>query len=238
MESGFSQEVSQNGAKTFYFEAEEMTLTPPARRFFDGYCNNFQCVRINAESEGEKSNPGIIRLPLKNLPRDNYTIWARVKGNGKWSVNSISIPVSSDEWTWVQLTDDILADPDKFIDISSGDDALKLDMILLTTGDFFPGAPDPRDGKPPDQLSGLIAKVSGNQVEILWSPLKAADLHHYSVYCGDSEDFVCDNATIIRSVFKNSITDALSGSPVGLYYKVIAVDSRWNKSEPVTVRAQ
>ncbi len=238
LESGFSQEVSRNGAKTFYFEAEEMTLTPPARRFFDGYCNNFQCVRINAESEEEKSKSGIVRLPLKNLPQDNYTIWARVKGNGEWSVNSISIPVSSDEWRWVQLTGDVLVDTDKFIDISSGDDALKLDMILFTTGDFIPGAPDPRDGKPPEQLSGLTAKVSGNQVKISWSASKAADLHHYSVYCGDSEDFVCDNATIIRSVFKNSIMDALPGSPAGLYYKVVAVDNRWNESEPVTVMVQ
>ena len=203
-----------------------------------GFCNNFQCVRINAESEEEKSRPGIVRIPLKGLPQDNYTIWARVKGDGKWSVNSIFIPVSSDEWTWVQLADDVLVESDKFIDISSGDDALKLDMILLTTGDFFPGAPDPRDGKPPEQLSGLTAKARGNQVKISWSPSKAANLHHYSVYCGNSENFVCDNATIIRSVFKNSITDKLPESPEGLYYKVIAIDNRWNKSEPVTVRVQ
>jgi hypothetical protein len=127
-------------------EAEEMLLVSPARRFFDGYCNNFQCVRINAESETEKKMPGKVR--------------------------------------------------------------------------------------------GLAATVKGRQVTITWLESEAGDLHHYSVYCGSSPVFTCDNITLIRSVLKTSVTDAVPFNPAGLYYKVIAVDNRWNESEPATVKAE
>ena len=61
------------------------------------------------------------------------------------------------------------------------------------------------------------------------------DIHHYSVYCGNSEDFKCNNETVVRSVLKTSITDVVPENPHGLYYKVIAVDTRWNESEPATI---
>ncbi|NOY37284.1 MAG: hypothetical protein GXO83_06880 [Chlorobi bacterium] len=235
LESELSGEISGEKPKSFYFEAEKMTLLPPARPFFDGYCNNFQCVRINAESEEEKSRPGMIRLSLKNIPSGQYAIWARVKGNGQWHINNTDISVSTGIWSWIQLTR-ININPEMVLDISSNDDALKMDMILLTATDLHPKAPDPRDGIPPKKLQGLTVTAYGKQVKISWLPSKEGDLHHYSVYCGNTEDFICDNATVIRSVFKNSITDLLPEKPVHLFYKVIAIDNRWNKSRPATIK--
>ena len=87
-----------------------------------------------------------------------------------------------------------------------------------------------------------MAEVSENQVKLSWSGVsgtKALDLHHYSIYCGASEDFICNNETLIRSVLKTSVTDALPpeySGPKGLFYKVIAVDNRWNESSPATVQ--
>ena len=61
-------------------------------------------------------------------------------------------------------------------------------------------------------------------------------IHNYSVYCGNSEDFKCNNETVVRSVLKTSITDVVPENPNGMYHKVIAVDNRWNESEPATIR--
>ena len=238
LESSLSQEVSSEGPRSFYFEAEEMKVVSPARRFFDGYCINFQCIRINAESEEENAHPGVVRVPLNEIPEGPYKIWARVKGDGEWSVQSEPVFISSGEWEWVQLGTLHTNPNEEFLEISSDDDALKLDIILLTIDEFIPEAPSPFDGVAPGQVEDLSARSKGNYVHISWVPVNDPDLHHYSVYCGKSEDFECNNETVVRSVLKTSVTDVLPGDPGGLYYKVVAVDNRWNESEPATVRVQ
>jgi hypothetical protein len=232
LESSMSQEVSSEGAKSFYFEAEETTLLPPARRYFDGYCNNFQCVRINAESEDERMHKGVVRLVLDEIPAGEYKIWGRVRGKGDWSIGKLKAAVASDQWVWIKIGI-IKPQNKKTLDITSGDNALKLDMILLTIEDFVPAALYPVDGTAPDQVKNLSAVAVGKQVKLSWNASPAVDIHHYSVFCGTSPDFVCNNETLIRSVLKTSITDAVPFVPKGLYYKVIAVDNRWNESEPV-----
>jgi hypothetical protein len=235
LESSLSREVSAGGARSFYFEAEEMTLVAPARRFFDGYCNNFQCVRINSESEKEKDLKGIVRLEMKEIPSGKYSIWGRVRGKGTWLTGHTKSAVSAGDWQWIKLGRFKSGGSDKFIEISSGDDALKLDLILVTAEDFVPKAPYPNDGIAPGQVQGLSAVAKGKQVTLSWVAPADRDIHHYSVYCGKTTDFKCDNVTIIRSVLKTSVTDAVPFSPEGLYYKVIAVDNRWNESVPAVV---
>lgn len=235
LESSLSREVSLEGPRSYYFEAEEMELVPPVRRFFDGYCNNFQCVRINAESEMEKTRPGVVRIPLGELSEGPYRIWIRVKGIGEWSAGSASVLVSTEEWKWIQLGTFSRQDEQKSLDISSDDDALKLDLVLLTGDDFIPKAPYPMDNVPPKRVEGLIVRSKDKQIQLSWDPVNAPDLHHYSVYCGNKKDFRCDNETIIRSVFKTSVTDALPEKSGDLFYKVIAFDNRWNRSEPAMV---
>lgn len=236
LESTLSQEVSNQGSRTFYFEAEEMEMHPPARRFFDGYCNNFQCVRINAESEVEKSSEGEVRIPLNEVPAGQYNLWARVKGNGTWSVQSNSLPISAPDWQWVQFEPVHIGAKDDFLLLSSEDDALKLDMLMLTMEDFIPEAPSPADGVAPGQVMDLSVKSDANKVHISWAPVEDLDLHHYSVYCGKNEDFECNNETLVRSVLKTSVTDIVPDNSIGLYYKVVAVDNRWNESVPASVQ--
>ena len=52
---------------------------------------------------------------------------------------------------------------------------------------------------------------------------------------GNAEDFECNNHTIIRSVLKTSVRDEIPENSSGLYYKVVAVDNRWNESEQATI---
>jgi len=236
LESNFSTEVSHEGAKSYYFEAEEMELTPPARRFFDGYSSGFQTIRINAESADEKATPGKIRIAMNEISSGDYAVWGRVKGNGNWSVNNKSFPINQKDWNWIQLGRFNVANKNDFLDLTSSDDNLKLDMVLLTSEIFVPEALYPADGNPPFKVKNVKAVTSGRQVKLTWTASQALDIHHYSVYCGKTADFKCDNETVIRSVLKTSVTDVLPEIPKGLFYKIVAVDNRWNESEPATIQ--
>lgn len=237
LESMFSAEVTTNAAHTYYYEAERQKLTPPARRFFDGYCNDFQSVRINAESPPEQARDGLVTISTENAAAGAYTVWALAKGSGTWTVAGKATAIGADNWQWVKLADGFNPAAGK-LEISSGDDVLMLDTVMITTEDFVPASADPRDSTGPAAVTGLAATADGatKGVTLTWDQSKTPDLHHYSVYYGQDEDFACDNATVIRSVYKNSITDAgMAEGPA--YYKVVAYDSRQNASQPATIKA-
>lgn len=237
LESMFSSEVARGGPRTYYFEAEDQKLTPPARRFYDGYCNNYQCVRINAESPEESARAGVVTLDTLVVPPGRYRVWARTKGKGEWALPGQSTPVNSDDWQWIQLTGAPRDFDEIPISISSADDGLKLDTVMITTEDFVPSGSDPRDTTAPPAVTGLATTVDHERghVKLAWNANGAPDLHHYSVYCGNNEDFDCDNASLIRSVYKTSVTDAGMTTDGLVHYKVIAYDSRANASPPSTV---
>lgn len=237
LESMFSTEVTGNDAHSYYFEAEREKLTPPARRFYDGYCNDFQCVRINAESPTEDARPGVVTLDTSHVPHGSYHVWALVKGKGTWTMREVSRPVDADDWQWVELASVTSDGNDDKLEISSSDDGLKLDSVLMTTEDFVPAGSDPRDTTGPAAVTGLAANVdlANRYVTLQWDAVDAGDLHHYSVYCGSDANFPCDNSSLIRSVYKTSITDAgMADGPI--YYKVVAYDNRWNASPPATIQ--
>ncbi len=237
LESLFSNEVSKTGAKSFYFEAEEMSLVPPARRFFDGYANGFQTVRINAESPKEAATTGKIIIKSDHLPAGKYTVWARVKGTGVWAVETSKVLIQANDWEWKQLGV-VKLKGSNTVDIASSDDNLMLDMVLLTAEDFGPEASYPADSNPPDEVSNVKAEILANNIELSWESSDALDLHHYTIYSGNTADFECNNQTVIRSVLKTSFTDALPEIQQDNFYKIIAVDNRWNESKPVLIHVR
>jgi len=236
LESTFSHEVSREGGRTFYWQAERQQLTPPARRFYDGYCNDFQCVRINAESPEEEARDGTIAVDTGCVPPGTYAVWGLAKGEGKWTVNGKETRIDREDWQWVRLAGAFQAGKGRKLEISSRDDGLKLDTVMLTTEGFIPRAADPRDSTPPQAVKELQARLDRQTgyVTLSWAACGDRDVHHYSVYCGPDEGFQCSNASVIRSVFKNSITDAGMDIARPVYYKVVAYDGRWNASKPAT----
>ena len=251
LESMFSAEVSAQKERTLYFEAERQQLSPPARRFFDGDCNDFQCVRINAETPEEKAREGVITIDTKNAPAGTYSVWGLVKGRGKWVTAGKAARISSKSWKWVKLADAfrVAADSEivrmrklnlKILDIYSRNDSLKLDTVMITTEDFIPGSPDPRDSTPPAPVKTIVAKPDKAKGEVIlaWTPVSDPDFHHYSVYCGTDRNFKCGNATLVRSVRKASITDAGMERGVPLFYKIVAYDSRMNASAPAVIEVE
>jgi hypothetical protein len=170
------------------------------------------------------------------MPLGDYVVWARVKGTGHWLFGTNNYPVQVEDWEWVKMGKVNINGSEGLFAVTSSDDGLKLDMVLFTTEGFIPEASYPADGNPPENVKGVRAIVRGNQVNLLWEPSIAADLHHYTVYCGSFAEFKCTNETVIRSVLKTSITDVLPEKPKGLFYKIIAVDNRWNESQPAIIQ--
>jgi len=237
LESMFSAEVTHNDAHTYYFEAERQNLTSPARRFYNGYCNDFQCVRINAGSPQEKARDGVVAVDTSLVSSGKYNVWALVSGHGRWTLDSSSAGIDADQWRWVKLADGLTPTDAATLKLSSRDDALKVDTVMITTTDFVPSAQDPRDAESPPAVASVTAGVDRElgQVHLSWAPCPARDLHHYSVYCGKTRDFEVGNASIIRSVYSTAMTDAGMEEDTPLFYKVVAFDSRANASEPTTV---
>jgi hypothetical protein len=236
LESNWSSEVANSDKScSLYFEAENLDLKGPARHFFDGDCQNFQCIRITPESPEEENEAGSVLIPPGAVPDGRYTIWIRAKGKGTWKVGSHQLAISTNEWEWQALAYSVPVKSADILRISSTDNNLMLDRILITTGDFKPHLKDPCDEKAPGTIGALRATNNGDIVKISWSPVSDRDLHHYSVYCGYDSSFVCDNKSIIRSVNKNTVSDLPPAGNRTLYYKIIAVDSRWNKSVPAII---
>ncbi|MFB3891483.1 MAG: hypothetical protein ACE15C_05605 [Phycisphaerae bacterium] len=242
LESMFSLEVSAGKARTLYFEAERLDMTPPARRFFDGQCNDFQCVRANPESADEEKANGAVTLDLTSAPEGTYRLWARTRGTGTiaWSspeYQDVDVDLRSaggdpNAFNWLPLGQV----PRARLTLKLSGSGASLDSVLATTEDFKPAGADPRDATPPAAVKNLKAELvpGKGEVKLTWDNCADADFHHYSIYCGAGKDFKCDNSTLIRSVFKNSITDA-GMAPGKVTYKVVAYDSRWNASAPAVV---
>lgn len=254
LESLYSQEQSAAGAKTFYFEAEDMKLTAPARRFFDGSRNGFQVVRINAQSPEEKADLGRVAIDTP-VELNGFTLWALVQGKGRlvsyanmddWNGDQALARSRHDDWisradvdaeqyTWVRLRK---LESGKRVVLASFDDNLKIDTIMVTSDeDFEPKVNDPRDGAPPAAVAGLKASFDAEkkQVKLSWQASDAKDLHHYDVFVGTTSDFACDNSSLIRSVLRPELTDEGMAAGQKLYYKVVAVDGRFNASAPAVV---
>jgi len=239
LEGLYSQETGARGGRSFYFEAERMDLTPPARRFFLGECGNFQCVRINAESPAEQARDGVISVDTSAVPRGRYSVWLRVKGRGRWAYEGRkSLVVDADRWEWIKPVSGTYGGRGSKLSFLSRDDSLMCDAVVITAERFTPDGADPRDPEGPAAVTGLKAEaLGGGKVKLSWNASDAPDVQYYSVYFGGSEGFKCGNATVIRSVKKTSITDA--GARAGkAYYKVVAFDSRLNAGEAATVTAE
>jgi hypothetical protein len=272
LESGFTQELSAGGAKSFYFEAEEVELTPPARLFFDGRRNGFRVVRINAESPEEKARPGVMEIDVATLPPGKYALWALVQGKGELTdvlrrnthgatgvlsnkLSGGSTDIHAETYKWVKLADAVDTDPkpealslnpsevlrvDTKLSIMSRHDDLKIDTILLTAAGFEPKTADPRDATAPAAVKNLAATAIADEghVDLTWDRSEAADVARYDVFVGADPDFVCDNGSVVRSIFKTELTDSGMARGKTLYYKVVAVDARGNRSEPAAVKVE
>jgi hypothetical protein len=100
---------------------------------------------------------------------------------------------------------------------------------------FYDSEPDSGysvDNLAPDPPGGLAGDYAYPPPEVLitWRPNEETDLSHYSVYRGESQDFIPGEANRIGAPEDTFFVDAAFDPNIETYYKVSAVDIHENES--------
>jgi len=242
LEGLYSAEVSPAAAGPFrvYADPEEGVLTPPLRQHFDGDCSNFRCLRVWKETPEETT--GRAALTLQVPATADYGVWLRGRGNGSVKVAATDADVTgrleAGDWTWARLPDTLAlgAGPQE-LTLESRDDGLCIDLLMLTSDpNDRPDGLDDRDPTPAPVEGLRLVEASTEQVRLAWSPSAEPDLDHYSVYVGETADFVPGNASVLSSGTKTECLDWGFRPGSTLHYKVVAVNKRGMAAEPATLR--
>jgi hypothetical protein len=172
---------------------------------------------------------------------DNDALNTTIKYNCLWDLIVISRPYPLD-------TTNIIADP-MFADTSNEDYHLQMFSPCIDAGD--PAIFD-KDGsrsnigvyggpngesytyqnlapRPPRNIHGEIIKE--NNVKIDWKPNSEADLFGYKIYRDSIANFSISPLTLISAISDTVFIEEYKAE-TNLYYKVTAIDSTENESEP------
>jgi peptidoglycan/xylan/chitin deacetylase (PgdA/CDA1 family) len=98
--------------------------------------------------------------------------------------------------------------------------------VDFTLREVFPSGapPPPEDNTPPAAPTGLTATaVSSSQIDLDWNANTESDLDHYSVY---------RDGTFVASTTVSNYSDTGLSASTTYYYKVTAVDTSGNESDP------
>lgn len=111
----------------------------------------------------------------------------------------------------------------KIASVTHAEDENLSDYILAVVEDMFP----------PEQLKGLKAVADSMRMTVSWSASKAKDLMGYqlfrSVHADDTTSFVLLNATpVVDTFYVDEFSKRLK---TAMSFRVVAVDSSWNKSK-------
>ena len=248
LEGSFSPELSVAAAKApvrLHFEAEAGTRTVPMREVFDGDASGYRAVRVTKVAPGEEL--GAVEIDATVLRDGAWWVWARCRnrrgGKGRLQLavgdhTDVALPISSKEWTWIRSPHRVSLAPDSKLRLTSDDDGLALDKIVLTDDDGYqPAGPDDRT-EPLPAVSGLkVAKTAGHTVELAWEPIDRPELSHYSVYVSDRPGAPRGNETVLVSTRDTTALDPFVPPGTTLHYQVVAVDRRGRESAPATVSA-
>ncbi|MBL1215059.1 MAG: hypothetical protein HND52_16975 [Ignavibacteriae bacterium] len=172
---------------------------------------------------------------------DNDALNTTIKYNCLWDLIVISRPYPLD-------TTNIIADP-MFADTSNEDYHLQMFSPCIDVGDptIFDkdgsrsdigvyGGPNGEsytyqnlDPRPPRNIHGEI--IEENKVKIDWKPNSEADLFGYKIYRDSIANFSISPLTLISAISDTVFIEEYKAE-TNLYYKVTAIDSTENESEP------
>ncbi len=89
------------------------------------------------------------------------------------------------------------------------------------------------DTTPPAAPTGLTATaVSHSRIDLDWNNNTEEDLSHYHVYRSTTSGFNCDNSTFLDEATVSDYPDTSVDDNTTYYYKVTAVDTSSNESDP------
>ena len=246
----FSPEVSvglKNEPVILHYEAEAQKKARPVRDVVDGYASAYRAVRLTKLAVDESVGTFTIST---NLPRKgNYVVWGRCRGyqeenKGKFTLKlgakSVGdLPVTKGKWVWVKSKSKISLAPDSKLAVSSGDESIMIDKIIITDDDkYTPRTADDRKAAPPAVRGLKATNTTVNSVELAWEPSPDVDLYCYTVYVGQKADFTPGNETILCSTRKTATADWGIKPGTKYYYKVVALDKLGGESGPAAVEAE
>jgi hypothetical protein len=103
--------------------------------------------------------------------------------------------------------------------------------VLL--GGQEPGGTPPSDTTPPAVPAGLTATaVSSSSINLDWADNTDSDLAGYKVYRSTTSGFTPNSANFVKQVTTSAYTDTGLTADTTYYYKVTAVDTSGNESQP------
>jgi hypothetical protein len=78
----------------------------------------------------------------------------------------------------------------------------------------------------------LTAALDSNRILLSWNRNTEADFSHYNLYRDTTEGFIIDSTKLISTQTDTFYIQTVAGEEMNLYYKLTAVDSQGNESNP------
>ncbi|MDH5442875.1 MAG: fibronectin type III domain-containing protein, partial [Hadesarchaea archaeon] len=165
----------------------------------------------------------------------NFSIWARDLVNGEWDQigTTQSIATGADGTITRTITANIanyIAADGKLIwgvYESADSRSLNIDYVYAL---FIESAPDTT---PPAAPTGLTATaVSSSQIDLDWANNTEGDLDHYNVYRSTTSGFTPGPGNFVTERTVSNYSDTGLSASTTYYYKVTAVDTSNNESNP------
>ncbi len=155
----------------------------------------------------------------------HYNIYHSI--NSQFEINSESLAGSSGTSDFSDT--ELLAETIYYYKITAVDtnenEGLPSDIVSATTL-----TPDPY---PPASPTGLtVIDTGSSQIELNWNDNSEDDLSKYKVYRSTISGFTCDQTTYIGDTIVSNYLDIDLSSDTTYYYKVIAIDTSNNPSDP------
>ncbi len=105
--------------------------------------------------------------------------------------------------------------------------------VGMTVAQMQEMAAGPADTTPPAAPTGLTATAIGpSQIDLDWANNTEADLDHYSVYRSTTSGFTPGTGNFVANTTVSSYSDTGLSASTTYYYKVTAVDTSNNESDP------
>jgi fibronectin type 3 domain-containing protein len=239
LESGLSGEAVVGDAggapRRVFVEAEQGERDRLMWIALEGSASNLHYVWMRSQ-KGEGRVTFSLSLPEGNKP---WRVWARVKGEkgvhfqascGGRPLTLKARPTTT--WTWLPFDGALDSPSGHPLVLTSPLCGSAIDCLMLATDTSFKPTETPRVRWPAlGPVENVRARAeSPYAVRLSWPAVAADTLHHYSLYCGRTEDFRADQGTLVASPDRSAFVDWGLRPGTTYYYRIRCVDRAGNES--------
>ncbi|MGH7145641.1 MAG: hypothetical protein ACREJ2_16135 [Planctomycetota bacterium] len=218
----------QDAPWTSLLRPQGVEPSPSAHAIFDAGGAGLRSFRAGATGSGPDERATLTGLAWD--PQARYFVHERINKPGS-------------AWNWVELTGTAIhrdaAGAMVVFDIPADQ---VMDQALATRDPKFPPDAATDCFTPPlPPTDPNVAALPHGVLKLTWKPSPALNLHHTEIFACAKPDDPCDNTTVIGAVLAQQpqqFYDWGGGAPGAKeIYKLVAVDGRGNRSQPVSVEA-